>query len=149
MTELVPTDTNPRDLIQRLADELDHYRQLLMDDRRETHALANEARAYLAKPVSDGPAVLGSREPASVITYSTSKELLERIETLEAAAQKHIVETSANILALASRIDALESAKRQASEVLDVSDLPQLTPEQAQKLKDLTRCYRNHLGLNE
>jgi hypothetical protein len=42
--------TNPRDLIKRLADDLDHYRQLLMDDRRETHALATEARAYLAQP---------------------------------------------------------------------------------------------------
>jgi len=56
------TNTNPRDLIQRLADELDHYKQLLMDDRRETHPLANEARAYLAQSESDGP---------------TDKELLE------------------------------------------------------------------------
>lgn len=77
MTELVPTDTNPRDLIQRLADELDHYRQLLMDDRRETHALANEARAYLAKSESDGSAVPDDREPASVTTYPTDKELLK------------------------------------------------------------------------
>jgi hypothetical protein len=143
------TDLNARDLIQRLADELDHYKKLLMDDRRETHALANEARAYLAKSESDGPAVLGSREPASVITYSTSKELLERIETLEAAAQKHIVETSANILALASRIEALELAKRQSSKVLDLSDLPQWTPEQVQNLQDLLGTYRNHLGLND
>jgi hypothetical protein len=43
------TNTNPRDLIQRLADELDRYKQLLMDDRRETHPLANEARAVLAR----------------------------------------------------------------------------------------------------
>jgi hypothetical protein len=47
--------TDPRDLIQRLADELDHYRQLLMDDRRETHALATEARVYLAQPEPEGP----------------------------------------------------------------------------------------------
>jgi len=33
-----------------MADELDHYRQLLMDDRREAHALATEARAALAQP---------------------------------------------------------------------------------------------------
>jgi len=32
-----------------MADELNHYRQLLMDDRRETHALAIEARAALAE----------------------------------------------------------------------------------------------------
>jgi Ser-tRNA(Ala) deacylase AlaX len=38
-----------RDLCARMADELDHYRQLLMDDRRETHALATEARAALAQ----------------------------------------------------------------------------------------------------
>lgn len=59
-----------------MADELDHYRQLLMDDRRETHALAAEARAYLASE-SDGPAVLNSRGPASITTYPTDKELLE------------------------------------------------------------------------
>jgi hypothetical protein len=32
-----------------MADELDHYQQLLMDDRRATHALATEARAALAE----------------------------------------------------------------------------------------------------
>jgi hypothetical protein len=38
-----------------MADELDHYRQLLMDDRRETHALASEARAALAQPERQWP----------------------------------------------------------------------------------------------
>jgi len=76
-------------------------------------------------------------------------ELRARVETLEVAIQKHIVETSANVLALASRIEALESAKRESSKVLDLSDLPQWTPEQVQKLKDLLGVYRNHLGLNE
>jgi len=38
-----------RALCAELADELDHYRQLLMDDRRETHSLANKARAALAE----------------------------------------------------------------------------------------------------
>jgi hypothetical protein len=38
-----------------MADELDHYRQLLMDDRRETHALATEARAALAQTEPEGP----------------------------------------------------------------------------------------------
>ena len=37
--------TDVRDLISRMADELDYYRQLLTDDRREVHALAVEARA--------------------------------------------------------------------------------------------------------
>jgi len=43
-----------RDLLSRMADELDHYRQLLSDDRREVHALATEARAALAaEPVGE------------------------------------------------------------------------------------------------
>jgi len=42
--------TDFKQLCARMADELDHYRQLLMDDRRETHALATEARAALAQP---------------------------------------------------------------------------------------------------
>jgi hypothetical protein len=44
-----------RALCARMADELDHYRQLLMDDRRATHALATEARAALAQPEPQGP----------------------------------------------------------------------------------------------
>jgi len=47
--------TDLRELCARMADELDHYRQLLMDDRRETHALATEARTYLAQPEPEGP----------------------------------------------------------------------------------------------
>jgi hypothetical protein len=39
-----------RALCARMADELDHYRQLLTDNRRETHALATEARAALSQP---------------------------------------------------------------------------------------------------
>jgi hypothetical protein len=46
--------TDYRALCARMADELDHYRQLLMDDRRETHALAAEARATLAQPEPQG-----------------------------------------------------------------------------------------------
>jgi hypothetical protein len=48
--------TDYRALCARMADELDHYRQLLMDDRRATHALATEARAALeAQPEPQGP----------------------------------------------------------------------------------------------
>jgi hypothetical protein len=47
--------TDYKALCARMADELDHYRQLLMDDRRETHALATEARAALAQPAPEGP----------------------------------------------------------------------------------------------
>ena len=48
------TDT-ARELIKRMANELDHYKQLLMDDQRKTHPLANEARAYLAQPEPEYP----------------------------------------------------------------------------------------------
>lgn len=51
-----------------MADELDHYRQLLMDDRRETHALATEARAALAQP-----------------ELQELSDLRDGVETLEAA----------------------------------------------------------------
>jgi hypothetical protein len=50
--------TDFRALCARMADELDHYRQLLMDDRRATHALAAEARAALAQPEPHGPTVM-------------------------------------------------------------------------------------------
>jgi hypothetical protein len=60
--------TDFRELCARMADELDHYRQLLMDDRRETHALASEARAALAQPEPQGP---GSYAPFIVKHYSS------------------------------------------------------------------------------
>ncbi len=41
------------------------------------------------------------------------------------------------LLELRARVEALEAAKRQALKVLDVSDLPQWTPEQAQQIADL------------
>ena len=37
-------------LVSRLADKLDHYRQLLTNSRYESHALAVEARSFLAQP---------------------------------------------------------------------------------------------------
>jgi hypothetical protein len=52
--------TDYKALCARMADELDHYRQLLMDDRRETHALATEARAALAQPEPEGPSDEGA-----------------------------------------------------------------------------------------
>jgi hypothetical protein len=47
--------TDLHDLIRRMADELDHYRQLLFADCTERHALATEARAALAEPQGEGP----------------------------------------------------------------------------------------------
>ena len=48
------TDINPRELIQRMANELDLYRQMARDDCTSTHPFANEARAYLAQPEPEG-----------------------------------------------------------------------------------------------
>jgi hypothetical protein len=59
-----PTYTDWRALCARMADELDHYRQLLMDDRRETHALAAEARAALAQPEPQEPTNLQNKKEA-------------------------------------------------------------------------------------
>ena len=42
--------TTTRDLIQRLARQLDLYRQMVLDDCTLTHPLADEARAYLSQP---------------------------------------------------------------------------------------------------
>lgn len=64
-------------------------------------------------------------------------ELRSMAEALEAAAQKHIVETSANILALVSRVEALEAAKHPTSKVYEINEPLQLTPEQAQQITDL------------
>lgn len=75
--------------------------------------------------------VVGSADCSAVL------ELRARVETLEAAAQKHIVETSANILALASRFETLEAAKRPTSKVYEINKPLQLTPEQAQQITDL------------
>lgn len=50
------------------------------------------------------------------VPWATADCLLElraRVEVLENAAHKHTVETSANILALASRVEALESTQQQ------------------------------------
>ena len=64
-------------------------------------------------------------------------ELRARVETLEAAAHKHIVETNSNIVALFSRVESLEAAERKASKVHQISKPLKLTPEQAQQVRDL------------
>jgi len=72
--------TDFRALCARMADELDHYRQLLMDDRRETHALAAEARAALAQPEPQGPSkreLFGLLMQAGGVTQCVSVEWLE------------------------------------------------------------------------
>ena len=75
--------TDFRALCARMADELDHYRQLLTDDRRELHPLATEARAALA----DGPAVSEDSEPVSVdANLALRVQLLEAMRETEKAA---------------------------------------------------------------
>ena len=66
-------------------------------------------------------------------------ELRARVETLEAAAHKHIVETSANILALVSRIESLEAAERPASKVYEISKPLKLTAKQQAELHALLK----------
>jgi hypothetical protein len=47
--------TDFRAFVTEMAAELDHYQQLLMDDRRQRHPLADRARAALAEPEAEGP----------------------------------------------------------------------------------------------
>jgi len=79
----------------------------------------------------------GMKHQAPWATADCLLELRDRIQLLEDAVHKHIVETSANILALASRVEALESVKRPASKVHEISEPLKLTPEQAQQITDL------------
>jgi len=80
---------------------------------------------------------LEGRDAPNGVSHACLLELRARVELLEDAAQKHIVETSANILALASRVEALEVAKRPASKVYEINEPLKLTPEQTQQVRDL------------
>ena len=77
--------------------------------------------------------VVGSSDCSAIL------ELRTRVETLEAAAHKHIVETSASISALISRIESLEAAERQASKVYQISKPLKLTPDQVEQALDQLR----------
>ena len=66
-------------------------------------------------------------------------ELRARVETLEGAAHKHIVETNSNIVALSTRVESLEAAERPASKVYEISKPLRLTPDQAQQVLDQLR----------
>ena len=63
--------------IGELAAELDHCQQLLMDDRRQRHPLADHARTLLDQPEAEGPSEL---EQALTIP-----KLLALVEDLEGA----------------------------------------------------------------
>ena len=60
-----------RDLITRMAKELDDYRQLLLDDRTVTHRLSNEARAALAHWGNPEPAPPADGEVAELVRTLT------------------------------------------------------------------------------
>ena len=64
-------------------------------------------------------------------------ELRARVKALEDAAQKHIVETNSNIVALFSRVESLEAAERQTSKVYQISKPLKLTAKQQEELKAL------------
>lgn len=66
-------------------------------------------------------------------------ELRTRVEVLENAAQKHIVETNSNIVALFTRVESLEAAERQASKVYEISKPLKLTAKQQEELNALLR----------
>lgn len=66
-------------------------------------------------------------------------ELRARVEVLENAAQKHIVETNSDIGALFRRIESLEAAERQASKVYEISKPLKLTAKQQEELNALLR----------
>lgn len=116
MTEQHPI-TPPRELVQQwLAQRADY-----------------KATSYQWNQVQKCADVVGSSDCSAIL------ELRARVETLEAAAQKHIVETSNNILVLASRVESLESAERETSKVYQISKPLKLTPDQVQQALDQLR----------
>jgi len=88
-------------LIHRMADELDHYRQLLTDDRRELHPLATDARAALAE--ADGPAMPDGREPASVDNSLALR--VHRLEAMRETEKAALLDAFRQIDRLKERID--------------------------------------------
>ena len=64
-------------------------------------------------------------------------ELRARVEVLEDAAHKHIVETNSNIVALFSRVESLEAAERQVSKIYQISKPLKLTAKQQAELHAL------------
>ncbi len=77
--------------------------------------------------------VVGSSDCSAIL------ELRARVEALEAAAHKHIVETNSNIVALFTRVESLEAAERQASKVYEISKPLKLTAKQQEQLNVLLR----------
>ena len=109
-----------RKLCARMADELDHYRQLLMDDRRETHALAAEARTLLAQPEppTDGEVaelVAALRDDAECVEAEqhdlcnmTAQQMRRAADLLERLAQPESQGPNETAWALAQLLDGVQ-----------------------------------------
>ena len=79
-----------RELIQRMARELDLYRQMARDDCTSTHPFADEARAYLSQPEPEGPPLepRGCPTPGACscpTSPTVPPELIRALELAEAA----------------------------------------------------------------
>jgi hypothetical protein len=77
--------------------------------------------------------VVGSSDCSAIL------ELRARVEVLEGAAHKHIVETNSNIVALFTRVESLEAAEREASKVYQISKPLKLTAKQQEEIAALLR----------
>jgi len=66
-------------------------------------------------------------------------ELRARVEAMEAAAHKHILETNSDIVALFTRVESLEATERGASKVYEISKPLKLTAKQQEQLNVLLR----------
>ena len=71
------------------------------------------------------------------VSHACLLELRDKVQLLEDAAEKHIVETSSDIGALFRRIESLEAAERQASKVYEISKPLKLTAKQQKELNAL------------
>ena len=65
-------------LISQMADELDQCHQLLVDDRRQRHPLADHARALLAE--ADGPAVPVPKEEPRIGHILRLAEIIREVD---------------------------------------------------------------------
>jgi len=83
------TDTT-RELIQRMATELDLYRQMARDDCTSTHPFSDEARAFLAQTEPERPPLepRGCPTPGACscpTSPTVPPELIRALELAEAA----------------------------------------------------------------
>jgi hypothetical protein len=120
--------TDFRALCARMADELDHYRQLLTDNRCETHALATEARTALAQPEHVAPTDEGSVPlfPRVVTDSQISSNLAlwvrlaKSLDLLASAAAEHEV--------FSARLDDLAALAVWACDDRDYRDALEVQP---------------------